>query len=107
MYTTHEYMSLGLKEIQKAEACGNTTHITETNILKLEKRNTVVHDSSLEMDQSVQSPDEVPLLTEKAISKTEEISKTEKLSAVMEATTTQPSLSSFGEAACCHQGLAR
>ena len=59
------------------------------------------------MDLSLQYPDEVPLLTEKA-SNPETISKTEeKAAAVMETTTTQPTLSSFGKAACCHQGLAR
>ena len=57
--------------------------------------------------------DEVPL-TEKMASKEEEktLKEEEEMTSkkpadAMEATTTLPTLSSFREAACCHQGLAR
>ena len=64
----------------------------------------------------VTTTDEVPLTEEKTSKVEEKMFKSdentsneseEKPSEVMGATTTLPTLSSFGKAACCHQGLAR
>ena len=64
--------------------------------------------SRIAQTPEVTTTDEVPL-TEEKTSKVEEkmIKSEEKPSDVMEGTTTLPTLSSFGKAACCHQGLAR
>ena len=58
--------------------------------------------SKIAQTPEVTTTDEVPLTEEKTSKESEE-----KPSDEMEGTTTLPTLSSFGKAACCHQGLAR
>ena len=60
----------------------------------------------------VTTTDEMPLTEnmskeEENISKEEEEMMSKKPADVMETMTTLPTLSSFGDPACCHQGLAR